>query len=128
MTGLFLMLAALMAPAGASPWAGTWTFDVCHEDRKADHDNDTFCREGRDRVIIAVDPAGAWDITLCPNDPWGERNLAIEPGGRQLSFRTRDYMDVKLTLGEDRGHFRGSFRTPGGHSGRIWGRRVAGCG
>ena len=128
MPPLIFLVAFLAAGArGASPWVGAWTFDLCHEDRKASHDNDAFCREGKDRILVTVDTAGAYDLTLCPTDPWGERNLVVDEGGRRLSFRTRDDMDVKLSLGEDGEHFRGSFRTPGGHAGRVWGRRVAGC-
>ncbi|HZI95462.1 MAG TPA: hypothetical protein VFE84_14545 [Patescibacteria group bacterium] len=125
-----LLLAAFLAAAApqSSSWAGVWTFDLCHEDRKASHDNESFCREGKDRILVSVDSAGGFDLTLCPADPWGERNLVVDEGGRRLSFRTRDNMDVRLSLGEDREHYRGTFRTPGGHSGRVWGRRVAGCG
>jgi hypothetical protein len=132
MLPLLLLATALMAPpepgrGAGGGWLGTWTFDLCHEDRKASHDNDSFCREGRDRIQITVDAAGVYDIALCPADPWGERNLVMDAGGRQLSFRTRDNMDVKLSLAEDRDHYRGLFRTPSGHAGRVWGRRVAGC-
>jgi hypothetical protein len=126
---LVLMLAAaLLAPAEASSWAGTWTFDLCHEDRRTGHEGATFCREGRDRIRIDADAAGVLDITLCPADPWGERRLRLDDGGRRLEFRTRDNMDVRLSMGEDRDHYRGTFRTPDGHAGRVWGRRVAGCG
>jgi hypothetical protein len=123
-----LLIAALLAPVHASratsPWAGTWTFDLCHEDRRPDHDKDTFCREGKDRIVISF-PAGSPDLMLCPSDPWGERLARLEPGG-VLAFRTRDGLDVRLILGEDRSHFRGRF-TGSGHEGRTWGRRIAGC-
>jgi len=134
---LALLAAVLMAPSASaaappalriSPWEGYWTYDLCHEDRKDSHDDDTFCRQGRDRIRIQVDPTGAHDITLCPSDPWGERNITTGDDGRTLGFRTRDRMDVRLVIGQDGSHFRGSFRTPDGHGGRVWGRRVAGCG
>lgn len=118
-------LEAVTASTAPSPWAGTWTFDLCHEDRRADHDKDTFCREGKDRIVISF-PAGSPDLRLCPSDPWGERLARVEPGG-VLAFRTRDGLDVRLILGEDRSHFRGRFTGTGGHEGRAWGRRIAGC-
>ena len=124
------LIAALLilAASDVSPWVGVWTWDACHEDRMPGHDKDTYCREGRDRIIIALDPAGAWEITKCPTDSWGERGVKSLDGGRTLTLRTPEGFDVRLVLGEDRAHFRGQFRGSGGHSGRIWGRRVAGCG
>ena len=95
------------------------------EDDEADRDEEAFCREGMDRILIARDRVGRPDITLCPEDPWGEREVRI--GGGHLSFRTREGLAVQLKLGADRTHFRGVFRSPDGHSGRAWGRRVAGC-
>ena len=124
----FLMASATPRTLDPSPWAGYWTYDLCHEDRKDSHDDDTFCRQGKDRIRVQVDAAGFYDITLCPADPWGERNLVVGDDGRTLAFRSRDRMDVRLSLGQDASHFRGSFRTPDGHGGRVWGRRVAGCG
>src|SRR5688572_2075080 len=120
----FLLLAA--APH-APLWTGTWTFDLCHEDRRADHDKDTFCREGKDRIRVETTPAGGYDLTLCPSDPWGERQVRVGPGGRSLFFRSREGLDVHLTLGQDGDHFRGRFAGAAGHAGRVWGRRVSGC-
>ena len=127
---ILLLLAAslLLQDAEASLWAGVWTYDACHEDRKPDHEAQAYCREGRDRILIARDEAGSWDITLCPSDPWGERDVALQEGGRVLTFRTREGYRVRLSLGEDRKHFRGTFRGADGHLGRVWGHRVAGCG
>ena len=129
---MILLLALLMsvAPdAGDRPsWTGVWTDDVCHEDRKPGHDQETFCRQGRDRIRIERDASGVWDITLCPADPWGERNITVEGNDRVLAFRSREGYRVRLTLGEDRAHYRGLFRGADGHSGRIQGRRVTGCG
>ncbi|HKY32638.1 MAG TPA: hypothetical protein VJV23_08895 [Candidatus Polarisedimenticolia bacterium] len=122
--GLVLALAGRTEPA----WLGAWSYDLCHEDRLADHDKDSFCRQGKDRILVSRRGDGALDITLCPADPWGERSARLEQGGRVLAFRTRDGLDVRLTLGEDRSHFRGRFRGKGGHGGRVWGRRLAGCG
>jgi len=123
-----LLPALLMSPPPAAAWSGYWSYDLCHEDRKPAHDNDTFCRQGKDRIRIDVPAAGFPDITMCPSDPWGERDVRITPDGRALSFRSRDFMEVRLSLGQDGGHFHGTFRTPDGHSGRVWGRRLAGCG
>lgn len=130
--GLPLLLAGVLVSAagGSSPgrtWVGTWTYDLCHEDRKANHDKDSFCREGRDRIRVERTGSGRHDITLCPADPWGERGVTVDRGGTRLRFRTRDGRDVRLTLAEDRDHFRGLFRTSDGHSGRVWGKRIAGC-
>ncbi|HET9481202.1 MAG TPA: hypothetical protein VFP98_05550 [Candidatus Polarisedimenticolia bacterium] len=124
-----LALAASLAAqeAPGARWVGFWTYDSCHEDRKPDHDKDTFCREGRDRLEIAKSSSGSWDIRLCPADPWGETGVGVDPSGRQLTFRTRDGLDVRLTIGEDPDHFRGVFRSGSGHSGRVWGRRLAAC-
>lgn len=123
-------LLAILWIAAASrdtPWIGTWTFDVCHEDRLPDHDKDTFCREGKDRIRIEPTPSGGWDLTLCPSDPWGERAVRMDAGGGALAFRSRDGLDFRITLGQDRNHFRGRFTGSLGHRGRVWGRRVAGC-
>jgi hypothetical protein len=119
-----LWIAAAPRPAA---WIGTWTFDVCHEDRRSDHDKDTFCREGKDRIRIDQGSSGAWDVTLCPADPWGERGVKLEEAGRTLSFRSREGMDFRLIMAQDRSHFRGRFAGRGGHHGRVWGRRVEGC-
>ena len=100
---------------------------MCHEDRKPGHDKDTFCREGRDRIAITRDAAGVYDIMLCPANPWGERDLKVQDGGRTLSFKTRDGLMVRLGLAGDRSRYRGLFRSTDGHTGRIWGRRVVGC-
>ncbi len=128
MTAAALALVLLAASASAPrPWIGFWTYDLCHEDRKPSHDKDTFCREGEDRIRVSVDAAGRYDITLCPADPWGERNVSLDDGGRRLSFRTRDGLAVRLTLAADGDHYRGVFRSRDGHSGRVWGRRVNGC-
>jgi len=127
MTLANLALVCLLAGARPSPWIGAWTFDLCHEDRKPDHDKDTFCREGRDTIQVAPQGGGGYDITLCPSDPWGEKDVTIDAAGRKLSFRTRDGLEVRLTVGEDLVHFKGLFRTSDGHSGRIWGRRVTNC-
>lgn len=117
----------LLAAPDTSVWVGVWTYDTCHEDRLAGHSVDTYCREGKDRLVISVDGAGSWDITKCPNDTWGERGVTSVDGGKALTFRTPDGLDVRLVMGEDRTHFHGLFRGAGGHTGRIWGRRVAGC-
>ena len=124
---LLLVTLLLMRAVGSSSWDGVWTYDACHEDRKPGHDLQTYCREGRDRILIEHDDAGSWDITLCPSDPWGERDVTLLESGRVLAFRTREGYRVRLILGEDRSHFRGLFRGADGHSGRIWGRRIAGC-
>ena len=76
---------------------------------------------------MAPQGGGGYDITLCPSDPWGERDVTIDATGKMLSFRTRDGMEVRLTVGEDLAHYKGLFRTSDGHSGRIWGRRAASC-
>ena len=124
-----LLLATLILAAPAvSPWVGVWTYDACHEDRLAGHTNETYCREGLDRLVIALDDSGSWDLSMCPADPWGERGVMSVDGGRTLTFRTPDGFDVRLVMGENHTHFRGQFRGAGGHTGRIWGRRVAGCG
>ena len=126
---LALLALFLMLPASeVSPWVGVWTFDACHDDRRPGHEKDTYCREGLDRLVIAVDTSGRWEISRCPADPWGERGVASIDGGRGLIFRSPDGLDVRLVMGEDRAHFRGQFRGAGGHTGRIWGRRVTGCG
>ena len=117
---------SLGAARDPEAWSGIWTYDLCHEDRKGDHDKDTFCRQGKDRIEIEVDSTGAIDITLCPANPWGERGVEVDPQGR-LKFRTREGLDVRLTLGPDRTHYKGRFRSSDGHSGRVWGRRVVGC-
>jgi hypothetical protein len=124
--GLLAVLWLATAPRPV-PWIGTWTFDVCHEDRRADHDKDTFCREGKDRIRIEWTSGGTWEITLCPADPWGERDVRLGAGGRTLSLRSHDGLDFRLTMSQDAGHFRGRFTGRGGHHGRVWGRRVAGC-
>jgi hypothetical protein len=117
----------LAAAPHAPSWTGTWTFDLCHEDRRPDHDKDTFCREGKDRIRVERTPAGGYDLVLCPSDPWGERQVRLGQGGRTLSFRSREGLDVRLTLGQDGSHFRGRFMGAAGHNGRVWGRRVGGC-
>ena len=127
---MFPLLAVILylAAPDVSPWVGVWTYDSCHEDRLPAHTLDSYCREGKDRLVIAVDESGTWDISKCPADPWGERGVTSVDGGRTLSFLTPEGYEVRLVMGEDRGHFRGQFRGAGGHTGRIWGRRVAGCG
>ncbi len=120
-------LLALAAAGALSGWMGTWTYDLCHEDRKADHDLRTYCRQGRDRIRIEQRPGGVIDVTRCPADPWDERDVRLDASGRRLAFRTREGLEVRLALGEDLDHFRGTFRSRDGHSGRVWGRRVDGC-
>jgi len=129
LTFLFAVLpvGVFFADGPDSLWTGVWTYDLCHEDRKPGHDKETFCREGKDRIEVTRTPGGGHDITLCPANPWGERDVAIGDAGRSLSFRTRDGLMVRLVLGEDGGHYRGQFRSTDGHSGRVWGRRVDGC-
>ena len=90
---LALLLSMAASPA-ATPWAGAWTYDSCHEDRKADHDEDSYCREGRDRILISVDTAGRHDITLCPSDPWGERDVRTGSGGRKMQNGSADAIAI----------------------------------
>lgn len=129
--GLLALLVFLLPGSGSppprDPWIGVWTYDMCHEDRKPGHDKDTFCREGRDRIRITRDGGGAYDILLCPSSPWGETDLTVQDGGKTLAFKTREGLMVRLGLTEDRSGYRGLFRSTDGHTGRIWGRRVAGC-
>lgn len=120
-----LLMAA--SPVPSRTWVGVWTYDLCHEDRKPAHDKDSFCREGEDRIMVTADTAGRYDITLCPADPWGERDVTVDEAGRRLTFRSRDGLDVRLVLAPDGAHYRGVFRSTDGHSGRIWGRRLKGC-
>lgn len=127
---MLALIAAILSLAAVevSPWVGVWTYDACHEDRMPVHTLQTYCREGQDRIVITLDDGGNWEISRCPADPWGERGVTSVDAGRALAFRTPEGFDVRLIMGEDRAHFRGLFRGAGGHTGRIWGRRVAGCG
>ena len=108
-------------------WVGAWTYDLCHEDRKPGHDADSYCRQGLDRIEVTAGAGGVHDITLCPANPWGEKDVRIDPIAGTLSFRTRDGLDVRLSLEADGSHYKGVFRTTDGHSGRVWGRRIASC-
>ena len=122
------LLAAASSPIDAARgWEGVWTYDSCHQDRKAGHDKEGYCREGKDRIIVASDALGRYDITLCPSDAWGEHDVSVDAAGRRLRFKTRDGLDVRLVLGEGDSRFNGLFRSSDGHAGRVWGRRVAGC-
>ncbi len=130
---LFMIPAA--APAGpdeAGPrpgrWVGTWTWDLCHEDRKPGHDPGRACREGLDRIVVEQEGGGGIRISRCPADPWRESNVRLEGGGRTLRFRTPEGLDVRLTLDDNGTHYRGRFRSSDGHAGRILGRKVSGCG
>ncbi len=113
--------------SGDPPWAGVWSYNICHEDHKSDHENEGYCRQSGERIEIEFLPHGTIDITFCPADPWGERNVRVDPGGRELRFRTREGYDVHLVIQESGRHFQGVFRSVDGHSGRLWGRRVQGC-
>ena len=130
---VFVALAVILigaAPQAASPhsWDGIWSFDLCHEDRKGNHEADSYCRQGLDRLIIERGSSGRVDIRRCPGDPWGESRVSLDPSGRTLRFTTPEGLEVRVTLGDDGAHFKGSFRSSDGHSGRAWGRRAATCG
>lgn len=127
---LILCSSILFTPslcASIDGWVGVWTYDLCHEDRKATHDKDTYCREGKDRIRVERNAAGKIDITLCPADPWGERNQRLDRAGRILKFNTRDGLQVRLIMGQNTSHYHGAFRSADGHAGRVWGRRVQDC-
>lgn len=111
----------------AGAWAGAWTFDLCHEDRKPDHDPESYCREGKDRILISVTPGGRVDLKRCPADPWNDREPRLSDGAQALTFRTSEGYEIRLRLAEDRDHFLGRFASRDGHAGRIRGRRLPGC-
>ena len=125
---LALVLAGGDVRAAPDSWDGTWSFDLCHEDRKADHEAGSYCRQGVDRLIIKREASGHVEIQRCPNDPWGESRVSLDPSARTLRFTTPDGLEMRITLGDDGAHFKGSFRSSDGHSGRAWGQRTATCG
>ena len=112
----------------APSWSGIWSFDLCHEDRKGDHEAGSYCRQGVDRIVVALGTSGRVDIQRCPSDPWGESRVSLDSSGRTLRFTTVEGLEMRLTLADDGASYKGTFRSSDGHSGRAWGRRAAGCG
>ena len=126
-----LALSIACVPVLSAPpdsWDGIWSFDLCHEDRKVDHEAGSYCRQGLDRLMIQRGSSGRVAIQRCPSDPWGESRVSLDPSGHTLRFTTPEGLDVRITLGDDGAHFKGSFRSSDGHSGRAWGKRAATCG
>ena len=124
-----LALSLISGDIPAAPsWSGIWSFDLCHEDRKGDHEAGSYCRQGVDRIVVALEASGRVDIQRCPSDPWGESRVSLDSSGRTLRFTTVDGLEMRLTLADDGASWKGTFRSSDGHSGRAWGRRAAGCG
>lgn len=62
MIPLTVMLLAAVVPAnapepGGPAWAGVWTYNVCHEDRKKDHEAEGYCRQSDERIEVEFLPS-----------------------------------------------------------------------